>query len=819
MGTGMRSAYRTLRDVKLRLLGQQQSIFPRPFQWQTTLRTLATTTGEAPIQLVLADSQPPSWEAESDTPFVQPSHSFGKWQWLLMNVNRLVIETDFNRDGPAKTWRRTLLVDQLENQGDFELWNCLLDHLQRQHGDRGVGMLWSALWGRKTLYKIKSPSAKIFWQTILDAALRLSNETPRFLDSVWIYAEWMREIHGTEWPDLYLTIIPHFLRSHQHRSVVRWQLLLSPNYYPGPHEFVNMMQHFVTDGVLYSSFTLQSLYITTPECQLYDTLVPYLYSRGRLRLANEWRKFCIKHDDGPLLHAPARPFLRCIIGYFGTGKKGTLHPLEALAVRDSEPQTLEEREKRRMSAREFMNRVHGQIWGISEKPYNDHLGARWFASEWMGMDNAITIISALGFQEIGPLSVQSIALREHTPDGLLARISQLKDLGISIPDSGYVNTIMFFAKAGEQELLRALLQSDFHPDVFDDMRLVSRLINASLAKEDWQTYMFLLGSRLVTARQKTANELLAVYRDRDDRKGVLRVLDDMWARNISLDANISDDLFNDILERVPVNPRSGERTGQPSLDYDGDRLDFYVTLCRRLASMDIPVPAWCWKTLLLCLGRRGRLDEFHRLSLELVNYFTVRQSTRPGFVPVHRNDVPKVIARPLKGVKNLIGVYLPMEIPVSIPMHPLAQIFDKKMRNSIIRWSFRQLPAMSRRKPLLYLEKRRKQDTVLGRAISLVRYLHDRGLDVAPASVQKMLVIRLAELYGHARPTKRNHAAARRTGVMALRQMKMLCDEAWGEELLPEFDELTRRITSADEKRYIYHRKYFLEKGINTVLL
>ncbi|KAI0124353.1 hypothetical protein BJ170DRAFT_564109, partial [Xylariales sp. AK1849] len=675
---------------------------------------------------------------------------------------------------------------------DFELWCCLLQHLQRTQGDLGVLKLWKALWGRKSLYQIKNRPAKIFWQTILEAALRLNND--KFLDGIWIYAEWMSEIHNAEWPDLYTTVVPFFLRTHQHEKAVRWHLRITPNFYPGSREFIDMMQNFSTDRVLAASFTLQSLYIASPERRLYDALVPYLYSRGQSRLALLWRRICVQHDDGPRLHTPARQFLRYLRGYI---ENVQLHPREIVAVGDADSVSTEEEEQQQLEvSREFINRVHGKTFGLSAKTYNDRLGSRWFASSWVGLDTAISIISALGIREIGPLSLQSISLREGTPDGVLSRISQLRGLGISIPDSGYANTIEHFAKSGDDELLTSFLHCDLHPDVFDDMQLQSNLMDSSTASGDWGMYTLLLASRLAFIEKATrtaANALLQTYLLQNDLRGVLRVLDDMQATQIGLNVDQSRIMFHHILSNLTWHQDSKEPL---------EALPFCLAVCRRLSSMDVPIPIVCWRKLVYCTARNGDLIELNDIVRELVEYYTVRQSARPGFMPVHLNDVPESLTKPLEGVDNLFGLYLPLDMPGFVAMHPLNQLFNPRWQGDFIRWSFSQLHSLKRAAPLLGQGQDRTRVTQLGQAISILRKLKDVGVNIEVGKVQKSLQLRLAELYGVAPPTKAKHDGARRSNVFSLGQMKALCDEAWGGELLPPLKELREQIAAVDVKRW-----------------
>lgn len=797
----MRLVNWTIRDVKpARLVNQT-----RPLLWhQTTPRKHFlriqqpgadcftrhyAITIEHPVGLVAA--QDLSWPSKplalrskpaANRAYVQESKSFGKWQWLLTSSARLAVETDFDRKGPARRWKKTLLVDHVNNQGDFELWNCLLQHLHRVEGDRGVQKLWRAFWGRKSLYQFRSLPDKIFWATIVEAALRLGDE--KFLNSVYLYAEFMGEVYDVQWPDLYVTMVPHFLRTQQPAEAVKWHLRLSPNFYPGSHEFIGIMQDFATDRTLSASFALQSLYIASPERRLYDAIVPYLYGRGESNLARHWRKVCLAQDDAPRVYAPSRQFIRYLQGYF---KNAHLHPREVAAVTDS-TQSIPDEEQQIEVSREFMNQVHGKTFGFTAKTYNDKLGSRWFASSWVSLDFATSVVTALGVQEIGPLSLQSICLREGTSVGVLGRVAQLEIAGISIPDTGYAKTIQHFAKTGDDELLMRLLQCDIHPDVFDDIELQARLMESSAASGDLSTYTLLLASRLACVNdvtRVTVNTMLRMHLLKQNYRAVLHILDDVRGVGIVPDAKTCRAIFSWI--HMEVSPRTTESNAR--------QVKYALVICQRLSAMDAPVPVSCWSRIAYALGRNGRLEDLRSLTAELVDYYTTRQSSRPGFIAINKLDVPSTLTRPLAGVDNLIGLYIPYDTPPSLPLHPLSRIFSSKWQTDFLRWSFRQMPQRPESSRMIV-----QQRTTVAKAIDTLRMLRERGIRVKVDNLRKALFIRLAELYGDSPAARNNQEKSREANVFSLTEFKQMIDGAWGSELLPPVTELCEEIRRFDTR-------------------
>ncbi|KAF3055989.1 putative pentatricopeptide repeat domain-containing protein [Daldinia childiae] len=766
----------------------------------------SSNNSESPFDVLLSElsdkvqvtQKAPTQQQKPTFPPIQETKLFGKWRALLTDPYRLSVESDFDRRGPAKEWHSKLLVDKFENRNDLALWSALLDYQKRVNGDLGVWGVWKGLWGRKSLYDVQNPLAPAFWQTMLEAAVK-SREN-KFLTSVWVYSEWMYEMHGVKWPHLYSTVLSHFLRTHQHHQALQWQLRLTPNFYPGADEFANIIKQFANDQELYRTPILESLYIINSNRQLYDILVPYLYDLGASRLAAQWRRTCVRHDDLPLAHVSARPFLRFLKGYF---PHVPLHPEESAVIDNLNFESKEDAEKIEIS-REFMNRVHGGTFGISVKNYNDRLGAKWLASSWVSLNTAISTISALGIGEIGPLSLQSIALREGTSKGVLKRIEQLREQGISVIESNYLRLVLYLAKMNDNELLLDLLHSDLHPDVFDDAELQSHLVVSTANSEDWRTHRLMLATRLAVmdkSTRQTANALAETYILHKDRAGLSKLLDDMKAMEITLDSNQTSLIFDSLISEA-------KSTFLPE-----DSLYFYLPICRQLAAMEIPVPIDCWRKILFCLARQSRVDDLEKLSIELADMFTSFQSSRPGFAPVHPEDIPESMKKPLSGVENLLGVYVPLDLPIQAPLHPLRQIFDNKLLGTIVRYSFYSSPKQSNEITPMQGHRQRYLKSGGGRAVRLLRSLYDRGVLIEKTHLVALIKLRLITFYGPGYPTRRGWQVARANNSLTLKEMKSCLDEAWGEELLPPLERLQEEIETRGRKLMIRDKQYLQSMG------
>ncbi|KAI0515360.1 hypothetical protein F5B22DRAFT_185125 [Xylaria bambusicola] len=729
----------------------------------------------APARIIVA-SRPSQTPLSSS--LIQETKAFRKWSALLADPNRLAVETDFFRQGPAKQWRSPLLVDKFENSGDLALWACLLDYQMRINGPAGVVHVWKALWGRKTLFDVDSPLAQMFWRVMLDGALMSDDSS--ILEGVWVYSEWMYHLHRVKWPHLYTTVMKHLLRTHQHQRALQWQLRLIPNFYPGLDEFTNLIKEFVLDKELYRMDTLLALYKTSPEKKLYTTLLPYLFNLGESQLARKWRRIFIIHGEEPSLLAPVRPFLRFLQGYY-PNDKFTRKEHAALkftpAVAKDEQSDL---------SREFMNLVHGRTFGITAKDYNDRLGAKWFASSWVSLDVAISTVSAIGVEKIGPLSLQSIALRAGNAEGLLNRIAQLREHGISVVESNYFRLIFYLAKQNDNEVLDDLVRSDLHPEVFDDLNLQTRLIDSAADTSDWQTLRLLLISRLVAFEQSArsvANDVLRLRFERRSQDGVLQILEHMKARNIVLNFEEASHIYDSLIEDY--------KHGQKRLDSQPSV--FYLSIFRQLKSMDVPVPVSLWKLIMLSMARRGQIEDLARLSVEVVDMFLTSMSFRPGLIPVHIWDLPEAIRYPLGGVENLLGVYIPQDIPTNHHNHPLHELFDSKGLTEMIENAFLAHPGQGFQ-PRSGAESHRRlsQGSQITKAIRLLRAVNDRGMWLHYRKIRFVVTNCFVNIYGPSTPVDTRQRLMRASNTLRLDEMKTLVDHAWGGKLLPPIEDLIR---------------------------
>lgn len=748
---------------------------------------------------------------------------YGKWHLLSLDEKRMLHEMDVNLEDSTLVRE----VNQPGNEHDIELWSCLLEFAHRRMGRDGVVMIWQSVYKRRKLYQVDGSLAQNFWIMILNAAVSDEN----LLREVVSYAEWLRQTHNVHWPQLYSMVISYMLEGmsklgmhsamRRKSMVLRWHLAIAPSSGPSEDEFVDLITKFITRPKSVLQHTLQLLYTSSPFRRMYDILIPHLYNEGHVQLAMKWRSVLVTFNDIPTTTA-VRPFLRCVGGYYPKVRLTkdelkvaglVLNKVGDIDEPDSPPP---ETVITGQNLSYLVNRVHGETFGITEKQYNDRLGAKWFASSWVSVDFAINAIYAMGIQMIGPLSLQSISLREGSAQGVLRRIEQLRQLEIGLPRSNYVRAIQHYAAAGDDDALQELLRSDMHPDVFDDEGAQDKLLADCLRVGDWNTYRLVLSTRLAvvsSSRATTSDRVLDSYVRQGNGPMALKMMREMSARKIELSPTTSHIVSGFILRNL--SPHVNQK--QSKLEDSRWHVDLQVALCRQLAATRFPPAVDVWQTLLYRLGREKRLSALERLSIYVMRlYVDHSNSDRPMWIS-HIADIPQVLRfeSPFPHFQKL-----PRDLPIRHEQHPLRQIFDAKLQNSIVRWGFFHTPydrtAEGTAATVLRSLEREPGGAKsawapgafhLARGIRLLAMLRDRGLFVHSVTVKKQAELRLVDLY-----KCEGHAAyewvggnpplswLRRQLRFSLAEAKRLCDEAWGEgEIVSSMLELERKIELAEQ--------------------
>ncbi|KAK3325297.1 hypothetical protein B0H66DRAFT_547908 [Apodospora peruviana] len=731
----------------------------------------------------------------SDKPVIG-SQGYGIWHWLSEDEEKLCYEADVGTNSG-----HSRLVDFPNNENDISLWLCILDFRARKDGVAGVAAVMEGIMRRETLRKTDGEVAERFWTKILSVAV----EHETLLHDVWTYAEWLYHSFGVRWPNIWSITMSSFIKNQQPMHAQRWHVLLYPDFGPDGAEFVGFLKQFITAPDDCTQYILRTLYILTPHRGLYDEIIPYLFSRGHRLLAHKWRRLFVKRADFPTTSA-ARQFIRFQAGYYPEVRLARREIQAALLDKSMPDESLDTADKTQNAALRdtsttgktrpalvdrfdvpyLVGKELGETFGIKEKPYNDELGARLFASSWLSIDTTIEMVHIMGFKSIGHLSLQSIALREPDCDQLKRRTEQLRALGISISDSSYAQALQHFAAVGDHASLDSLLRSDWHPDIFDDSRAQRYILDYAVAAGDWRQFEVLMAVRLALSRNLAASlteQLLRMAVEHDRRMTVLRILDSLGTRVAQISELTSHSISMHII--CNVSPHVWGRPPDKRTTY------FYSELCKRLLPMQFPLAAKAVSKVLQRLGRDGFLKDYERLAVGYVQrYVDIQQSGQPMFY-VHISDLPYIVKD--DGWRSEVGSTsnfraIPADLLISNPKHPVSLVFTCKMQNGLIRWCFRRashpLIRVSRAHVFDLMEAK---DFHFARGLRILAMLRDKGADVNRGAMIRGLLLRISELFWSGRllalygSEMRSRGIVTRTGraEFTLSEVLRTCEEAW----------------------------------------
>ncbi|KOS17362.1 hypothetical protein ESCO_006370 [Escovopsis weberi] len=657
--------------------------------------------------------------------------------------------------------------------------------MRKRHGADGVWACFQALYPGEHLGLLARDDSEHLRDEIVRSALVTESRFAGLLE----VAHTLLERENFQWPDLYVKVMHFLLAEVSLKAAIRWHLQLIPLFKPEADVFGVLLASFVTDPTPKMQRTLLTLYISGAERSLYDHLIPALFASGQSQLALYWRKRLLVFGDHPS-SSRSRQFLRFIRLYF-PAKELTVQELAVIGPDPWRPASAEED----VASQEMVP----EPADVDEAPkgiHSDSIVAKLFASTWTSAEFAINLAHRLGARLLGPRSLQSLALREQESQDLVARLTQLENLGIAISPQIYCKVLITFAKTGEDELLKDLVHCDVHPDEFEDLDNRQRLLAEARRQRNWEMERLFQGIEWALkggSISQRLNSLLGVELSNRDLVRVKALLDRMRVLRISMTQTSAMKLLRQAFWGVGKYPWDRISETDP---YD-PRLDRAIDIARRIAHHDVAIPLLYWKKLLFNLGRSRRLSELEQLSLEILRHYT---RPRGGLIPVHRDDLPS----PLDSSEK---EFIPADMPLSHHDHPLRRIFDHRLQRNIVRWAFDQ--TLAREPELLALTRSGSPGTFaehdVARGVRLLAQLRDQGVPIDAKTLRSSVLTRIAlgQIPGRLR------SRARDSNELSVQLLKELLEEAWGEEIFSSLEDLDWELEAHKPRLWKRYPKLF----------
>lgn len=656
-------------------------------------------------------------------PTTQIRRVYGPWDESLWTHDQLDYQSSLDTP-PLPGKGRLLDLDTYKE--DMRLWGVMLEYRKRLYGDNGVLTFLNAVTVRGVLIPTNGALADRFWLSFLDLGFR----HPNILDRVFQYADHILATQKRRWSKLYAYIVRFFLINGDPKTASKWHKRLFKEHPPTSITFAEMCRHVIVYRG--DSAALKIIYGKNTHRNVYSKVIPLLCQRENFKAALDWHYFLLRNGDVPSSSKVVEPLLHFLAVYEPKAAVQVTQSLVAAGVSFAQNMSKELNDNIKIS-REIMNLIHGETLNISAKKYNDSLGARWFATSWVSLDIAINAVHALGVQEIGPLSLQAIALRDPDPKSVTSRINQLKTLGISISPLIYSRAIEHFASKGLSRYLEGLLHCDQHPDAYQDAKLQEDLIASFARNGDWDQYHRTLQIRSLTAWSPSSerwNLRLRAEMTLGNHKEVERILEHMRADKIFVKSKSIAHLLATRLRRrrhgrLPMNV--------PGLMNRGKHNDLNTVIRMLIGIMESGnyVPVIHWREIIRRLGMLGRIDDVRSVALFLTTWYAPQQKfplSRPS--PYH----------------------IPSQVSVSHPLHPLRVIFSIPFQRAVVEWGF---ISSLRQKPNHSHDPRRAVIPVMDSSlpkvtagITLLKLLSQRGVHIDGTSVRKALFNRLVTYFG-----------------------------------------------------------------------
>jgi hypothetical protein len=708
------------------------------------------------------------------------------------------LKYESNVDEPPGATAR--LIDDPVHGVDMSLWSILMKFRLEQHGLEGARAVWDQIALRRLPLPVKGKLADSLWIPILKLGFQdLASGSLSGLRSICGYANELCDVTGHRWPRLYSLIIQYVLLNGHGPSARFWHDLLYDRHPPAPMAFQNLMRNVVRGGDLEA---LKEIYLLNEHRKSYAKVIDTLMEQKKFSAALDWHMFFLKNGEKPRNMKPIQKLLNHYLYDSDISRDlltslseiGTdLHNKDTVLQRIFDEQDVAVKKLTPTAiSRETMNRVHGVAFGIGVKSYNDEWGARWFATKWINLDIAISTVHALGISEIGPLSLQSIAIREGTPEGIMRRITQLKELGISTGKSVFSKAVISFSQNRQDHFLKCLLESDQHPDTLENSALQEMLLASYILNGNSAEYQLTLAIRLAVAAQPEVEEYNIKLRasiTRKDRVEVLRILEIMRMSKIPVEVVSTQYLARTLLRKR----RSGRRPVSVSeLDDDGDDLNFVITVYKYILDNGGWIPVYFWRELVIRLGMTGKLSEAQSLWLYLADWYNLESTTKS------RVSSSTTTGNSLDRLGHLDQINLPNYDPV----HPLRMLFNDNTISAIIAWGYMHTfvyrPSIARPFRVRLNMETESGDLVhkCHRGLIFVRKLSKLGIFIPPGVVQRALYVRLEVLYGPGLSSKPYNRRNRTSNPLSLREMVTQMHKAWGEPIFHDFEKLEKRISN-----------------------
>jgi hypothetical protein len=696
---------------------------------------------------------------------------------------RQILEADETLPGSEDNAKFDAIVYGLntgrEASSSAAAWAALLLRRERHEGQRGIMAVWKLR--HQAQYNLPVDSTEhteYLWGTFL--------KHPQLVLEVIDHAAELLRTNKETYTRLYPLVLIYWLPRNTKKVLDYHHHMLSKlEVKTIPLKEVARYGRSIFKPAAYQ--VLMEIYRASEQRDMYDEVVPPLVEKGHILLARRWHNLCMFRHDLPSEAVANHPVVRIL-----TAESSMLSN-----PKNSSQESLQQSGKYNG---ELMRRLLGR--DTAPVRFEDSFCASMFATRSFPPSSVIHGLAMVGVNEIGPQAVRAMASCTEPLEDLPEKFQELRANGIALQGCVYSLAMEKFAKDQNWKLVRSMLDSDQHPDVFDDVQVQRELLEYYLNQEDHaqlQRTLAILTLFHTDSSQESWNLLLQANIRRTGPQHITEVLQDMRVRGAMVTkesiAAIRGLLRRRQIGRKPVN---SEKSGFDDLRFV---TRVYMTILEFGMGSITPRE---WRELIRRFGMTGRFKELRRLLLWLLCWYAPRSSIQFSHLPVSPfRERAMERLKTMHPERNHHNHYF--RFPGNVTqhdseLHPIRQLFPPPLMQALIIWGFRAglLPNANLEQSLYgsilgkkHYRRKLLQRQILQRAgwsigLRTVVLLRDLGVYVHHHTVVKALQMQFIVLFGHGVSNKIENRVMEDTNSVLYARCVRNINKHWGSQLLKE---------------------------------
>jgi hypothetical protein len=658
---------------------------------------------------------------------------------------------------------RDLLIDKPENYANLEAWCRILQHRERIDGFHGVVDVWTGMRDRGIDLPVDGNLADTFWTILIHAAVKskIKASHNKLLEEVIRHAEHLRASGLGNYRRLHTVLVGRFLRIPPYISKrggnlpnegheYRWHRRLCDAGFCDADSLADLTMDVVKSSSANTAFARwRRMYHESERRDLYDSCMPTVLSHAadNARLVASWHMLFVSSGDLPGPELSSTRAVQYLSNTLRSGGEGDvpasnsidLEQLKKIARADWDAAV---HSMSPLLSRASMNGLVGDVHGIKPKAISDQFCARMFATRAFSLETIIRGLALLGTEALGPMALRELAIRAASPEVLKEKLADIRDAGMFISPSVYGHILNKVIANSQHELFQTLLDSDQHPESYEDQHKQEILLGTFLQAEQWSlAYLTLIGlSHKGNLRSDRAwNRLLQYHVKARNHLEIVRIYSHMFSEHLVISSRTLNFLGKYLLPIRSLSKRPMVASNSPMGHFKS--LNLVVNAHIHAASSGQYVSPERWIELLKRFGMSGDMVGIAHLAPWLAHHYA-REAT------INYRGLYKIYRR--------TDAMLP-------------KVFNPVMLRAFVIWGFRSAGMRDKLRPWTRdpgISFDGKPHTELwARGLSLLLQLKQLGLKIEPENVRRAMIEVLWPLFGPAcskRPSnmtimQRNH--------------------------------------------------------------